>query len=34
MTRVETISKRMPVLLAIALVHLASGAIAHWRRAP
>jgi uncharacterized cupredoxin-like copper-binding protein len=29
MTRVETISKRMPVLLAVALVHLASGAIAH-----
>lgn len=29
MTRVETISKRVPLLLAIALVHLASAAIAH-----
>ena len=29
MTRVETISKRVPILLAIALAHLASGAIAH-----
>jgi uncharacterized cupredoxin-like copper-binding protein len=29
MTRVGTTSKRVPILLAIALVHLASGAIAH-----
>jgi uncharacterized cupredoxin-like copper-binding protein len=29
MTRVETISRRVPILLAIALADLASGAIAH-----
>ena len=29
MTRVETISRRVPILLAIALAYLASGAIAH-----
>jgi uncharacterized cupredoxin-like copper-binding protein len=29
MTRVETIARRAPILLAIALAHLASGAIAH-----
>jgi len=29
MTRVETISRRVPILLAIVFAHLASGAIAH-----